>query len=261
MESDKEICTRVSQAIKEKGISAQELARQIGTNRVTATRWRNGEEITISSLNLWKLSRLLEKPMEWFVTGEAGIQAAVRQPPDPGQAGYAEYVSFIAVPHGNDGQSGCRFLRSKEQVPVLLTDDFFVKRGLCREKCVWAHAPSTMEPLIMRGDPVLLDTAPPSYRNGDLCLLVSRKNGLVMLAEVFRLSAGAGDAVLRYYTKGINTVHLIDECVSEEVFNRDLITAGKVVFRCHMVPEELQVGETDGKTVSRHKYCFPESGN
>lgn len=41
MESDKEICTRVSQAIKEKGISAQELARQIGTNRVTATRWRN----------------------------------------------------------------------------------------------------------------------------------------------------------------------------------------------------------------------------
>ena len=238
MESDKEICTRVSQAIKEKGISAQELARQIGTNRVTATRWRNGEEITISSLNLWKLSRLLEKPMEWFVTGDAGIQAAVRQPPDPGQAGYAEYVSFIAFPDREDGTSGCRFLRSGERVPVCLSDDFFSKRDLCREKCVWIHAPSTMEPLIMRGDPVLLNTAPSSHRNGDVCLIVSGKTGLVMLAEVYRIYE-EGDVVLRYYAKGINVIHLCNETVSKDVFGRELIIAGCVVFRSHMVPECL----------------------
>lgn len=220
--SDREIRERVSRAISESDLSLLKIAKIVGTSHVTVSKWKRGEAFKISAANLYLLSKALHRSLEWLISGKGTahipVSAVPAAPPE-------DFLFTLDVPLNEDGTFSYSFMLSQTAVPFTVSDEFFRERDLRRENCVWYKVEETVGDKAEKGDLILFEKNPDGFRDGDICLIVSRVCGTVKLGELYhRLDGGV---ILR---KPAN--RYADEEIGKEDMG-NIYLAGRAVLRCH----------------------------
>ena len=221
--------SRLSYAIQESGIQTSEIVAKLKTNKVTAGKWRRGETITISALNLYNLAKITNCDLLWLITGKGE--------PFPSKNALDVQTSHVnstlkifslykfIVPTNFIRNNKMTFLQKFQDVADIgFLEEFFKNKRIEKEDCIIALVESdNMEPEIKKNDLVLVNLKDPMPQNNKLLIVCFSQIKEIRIVRSF-LRAN-GDIVL----KSDNPNYIEETITNDDIKANDVIILGSIV--------------------------------
>lgn len=217
-----QINDRLKSVMDEKNLRAADIVHALGVNRATASAWRNGNDITISAENLYKLAQEIGCSLEWLITGRGTPFLDMKLMKVPEQTGITFEVLICLIHRGVRKVS---YQHTGISSPVSFNDAFFESHQLDRSACKMILVEcDSMAPYINRGDLVLVDTKDTVPRDGDVYLVAFPQIGTCRLHST--ITKADGTLVLRSLNSAFH-----EESIPKEQIESQAIVIGRVVLR------------------------------
>lgn len=166
---------RIRFLMAHKQISQKDLAKIAGVSPASVFGWQNGLSKSIRSAIALKISQTLNISYAWLVSGEGNMESNIKVVDDNTVLNDEKYITLKESAITFACGDGCEpsYDEIQDSVPVIYKRSWFQHRKINPKNCRYFKiSGSSMEPLLFKGDKVLVDLNDRDISNGRVYALI-----------------------------------------------------------------------------------------
>ena len=183
---------RIRFLMTKKQISQKELAKIAGVSPASVFGWQNGLSKSIRSAIALKISQKLNISNAWLISGEGNIDSNIKVVDDDTELNDENYITIKESAITFACGDGCEptYDEVHDSVPVIYKRSWFQERHINPKNCKYFRiSGSSMEPLLFKGDKVLVDLNDIEISNGRVYALI--KDNELKVKRLYKLIDGS----------------------------------------------------------------------